>query len=115
MWNDFDDEPDQRCREMEELVEQRHKAKRLADCALPEGIRLVTPHPKQFWMGHQMVWGFCLAWGPVDRIGNRGKDEFYHVERYDQRIPDELQMQWALEAFSTDLGVQKLTLRMRAA
>lgn len=115
MWNDYDEKPEKKFREMEELVAIRAKAKRLADCSLPEGIRLVTPHPRQFWIENQMVWGFCLAWGQVDRLGNRGKDEFYHVERYDQRIPDEVQMGWALEAFSTDLGAQKLTLRMRAA
>src|ERR1700748_1642611 len=115
MWNDPDNLPDDICREIEEMVEARHKAKRLVDCSLPEGLRLVTPRPKQFWIHNQLVWGFCLAWGQVDRLGNRGKDEFWHVERYDWRISDEMQMQWAVTEFMSELAAERRTLRMRAA
>lgn len=115
MWNEPDNRPDVICREIEQQVDIRARAKRLVDCALPEGFRLLTPRPKQFWIGQQVVWGFCLAWGQVDRMGNRGKDEFYHVERYDCRIADEVQMEWAITEFSVDLAAERQLLRMRAA
>lgn len=103
MWNDPDTERDERPRNVEEQVQMRRARKTLEDCELPEGFRLVTPQPKQFWMSNQLVWGFKLAWAKVDGKGNRGVDEYYHVARYEPRVSDEVQMRWALEDFGREL------------
>jgi hypothetical protein len=103
MWNDTDDERDERPRNFEEQVEMRRGKKRLEDCELPEGFRLVTPQPRQFWMINQLVWAFKLTWARVDRNGVRGQDEYEHVARYEQRISDEVQLRWALDDFSREL------------
>lgn len=104
MWNDPDNERDERPRNVEEQVEQRRKKKRLVDCELPEGFHLVTPWPKQFWIGTQVRWGFQLAWAKVDRNGNRGEEETF-VAQYEPTIADEVQMRWALDDFSRKLEV----------
>lgn len=104
MWNDPDDLPEIRCRLIEEQVQQRAKRKKLADCELPECFRLVTLQPRQFWMDKQMTWGFCLGWAPLDRQGVRQSSDLYcSVFRYDWRIADEIQMQWAVEEFTREL------------
>jgi hypothetical protein len=107
MWNDLDDLPEDRPRNIEEQVTLRRMNKRLEDCTLPEEFRLVTARPKQFWIDHQLVWGFKLAWARVDGQGRRGVEEFAHVAQYDARIADEVQMRWALDDFSRDLAMQQ--------
>lgn len=102
-WNEVDNERDERPRNVEEQVEMRRRKKHLEDCELPEGFRLVTPRPKQFWIHNQLVWGFKLAWARVDGHGVRGQDEYDHVARYEQRVSDEVQMRWAIDDFSREL------------
>lgn len=103
MWNEVAEAYEPANREIEEQVETRRKQKCLADCGLPVGFRLATPHAKQFWIENQLVWGFCLAWAPVDRLGNRLPDEYFHVSRYDWRISDDVQVCWALSDFIREL------------
>ena len=98
MWNDDTKEWDERPRNVEEQVDLRRRRKRLVDVELPEGFRLVTREPKQFWMDHQMRWGFMLAWG---RVGKG--DEYSHVGRYESMVSDEIQMEWALADFTREL------------
>jgi hypothetical protein len=105
MWNETDAEWDERPRNIEEQVELRRTRKRLEDCELPEGFRLVTPKPKQFWMSSQVRWGFCVAWAKVDGQGLRGADEYFYVARYEPGVTDEVQMRWALDDFSRELDV----------
>lgn len=106
-WND---EPiyERSPRDIEEVVEIRATSKRLADCDLPAGFVLLTPRPRQFVLDNQLVWAFCIAWARVDRHGKRGPDEFFHVERYDPRIKDEIQMEWALTDFTNELSLAQL-------
>jgi hypothetical protein len=99
MWNDVDDVPDPNLRSMDDQVEMRCKTKRLADCELPEGFRLVTRMPRQFWMGHQMVWGFKLVFG-----------EHEHLARYLLQVSDEMQMQWAIQDFTAELMFKGVSL-----
>lgn len=96
MWNEYDDQPDEVCRDIEDQVQMRSRAKRLQDCELPDGFRLVTPNPRQFWIQHQMTLGFCLAWQGVHV-------EFMYVARYSPQIRDEVQMEWALDEFTREL------------
>ena len=45
-------------------------------CALPDGFRLVTATPKQFWIEKQLTWGFALGeikTHSVLRINERGE------------------------------------------
>jgi hypothetical protein len=97
-WNEDDEVPELRDpRGLEEVIERAWKRKKtLADCELPEEFRLETPRPKQYWMGHQLVWGFCLVWAPI-KFGVRGKEEFRFVARYHPHVDDELQMRWAID------------------
>lgn len=122
MWNDTTNEWDERPRNVEEQVELRRHRKQLAECELPEGFRLVTPYPKQFWMGTQLLWGFKLAWAKVDGRGRRGADQYMHVARYEMGISDEVQMRWAVDDFARELELEKrrqepvpLLFRMRLA
>lgn len=103
VWNELPEEREPRTREIEEQVELRRHSKCLADCALPDGFRLVTLRPRQYWIGNQLVWGFSLAWARLDRKGERGEDEFWHMARYHQTVADEPQVRWALEDFTQDL------------
>lgn len=106
MWNEMPAEHEPWMRTAEEQVEARRKFKRLPDCELPEGFRLVSPRPKQYWMGNQLVWGFCLAWARV-KNGVRGADEYLHVARYYPTVSDEPQMRWAIEDFTAELAEQE--------
>lgn len=106
MWNEVPEEREPRAREIEEQVELRRRSKSLVDCALPEGFRLVTERPKQYWIHNQLVWGFKLAWARV-KNGIRGNDEYSFVARYYPTIADEVQMRWALDEFSRELEDQQ--------
>ena len=96
MWNDVDESPDENYREIEEQVEMRARAKRLVDCELPDGFRLVTPEPKQYWLEHQLRWGFCVAWAGVHV-------EYRYVARYLQTVSDEAQLNWTIDDFRREL------------
>ena len=100
MWNDVDGAPDPNLRSMDDQVEMRCKTKRLADCELPEGFRLATRMPKQFWMGHQLIWGFKLTFGVHE-----------HTARYHQQVSDDVQMQWAIQDFTAELLFKGVSLR----
>jgi len=104
LWNEPEGPAELLIRDAEELLadkEMRHR-KTLKDCTLPEGFRLVTPEPRQFWMEGQLRWGFKLAWAHVSAQG-RGPDEWDFVARYEERVPDEFQMQWAIDEFQGEL------------
>jgi hypothetical protein len=92
MLNEADNIPDPTARTMDEQVEMRCKTKRLADCGLPSGFRLVTPAPRQYWLGQQLRWGFELRFG-----------EHQWIARYHQQVSDEMQMGWAISDFIADL------------
>jgi len=96
LWNDYDDDPDENYRSIDDQVQMRARAKRLEDCELPEGFRLVTPRPRQFWMDHQLMWGFQLAWSGVHV-------EYMFVARYYPTVCDEHQLNWALDEFTGEL------------
>lgn len=96
IWNEYDDQPDEVCRNIEDQVQMRTHNKRLQDCELPEGFRLVTQQPRQFWIEKQMTLGFCLAWRGVHV-------EFMYVARYSPQVRDEVQMSWALDEFTREL------------
>ena len=103
-WHDPDNLPEERCKLIEEQVDARAKRKTLAECGLPEGFRLVTATPKQFWINKQLTWAFMLGWAPMDRQGVRQSEDLYlSVFRYDWRIADELQMRWAVDEFAGEL------------
>lgn len=95
------DEPE--AREVEAQVEMRIRAKRLSDCGLPQGFRLVTPEPRQFWMNSQLIWAFQLEY-----LGDSQPRRF--VMRYHQQVSDETQMRWALEDFTGELVMTGLKL-----
>jgi hypothetical protein len=99
MWNDVDSIPDPDYRKMDDQVEMRCKAKRLCDCELPEGFRLVTRFPKQYWLDHQLRWGFELCYTPK----HMQVTTYRHVARYLQQVTDETQMHWALDDFTAEL------------
>lgn len=103
MWNEPDARDPDRPRDADEHLEQRRHRKRLKDCSLPEGFRLVTPEPKQFWLDGQVRYAFQLAWGFVDANGRRIGDEWNQVFRYEEGIPDDFQIQWAVEDFGREL------------
>jgi hypothetical protein len=84
---------------MDEQVEMRCKTKRLADCELPEGFRLVTKTPRQYWIDSQLRWGFELAFG-----------EHRHIARYIQQVADDVQMQWAIADFTAELMFNGVSL-----
>jgi hypothetical protein len=92
MWNDVDNARDPDARTMDEQVEMRRKTKRLVDCELPEGFKLITSAPQQYWLDHQLRWGFKLVFG-----------EHEHVARYLMQVSDEMQMQWAIQDFTAEL------------
>jgi hypothetical protein len=114
VWNEIDSEWEERPRGTEELVQFRRRKKRLVDCELPEGFRLVTPEPRQFWLGTQVRWGFCLGWAKRDRFGNAVGEECFHVARYEPGISDEVQLRWAVDDFTRELDnfVGSSTLRV---
>jgi hypothetical protein len=99
MWNDVDNIPDPKARSMDEQVEMRCKTKRLADCELPEGFRLVTKTPRQYWLDQQLRWSFEIAFG-----------EHSFVARYDQQVADDIQMQWAIADFTAELLFKGVSL-----
>jgi hypothetical protein len=99
MWNDVDNARDPDARSMDEQVEMRCKTKRLADCELPEGFRLTTPAPRQYWLDHQLRWCFELAFG-----------EHRYVARYIQQASDEMQMKWAIQDFTAELMFKGVSL-----
>lgn len=107
MWNEPDTRGplDELIRDAHELLAEKetHKRKRLRDCTLPEGFRLVTPEPRQFVMDGQLRYGFKLAWGRVDAQGRRGPDEWAFVARFEEFVPAEFQMQWAIDDFQREL------------
>lgn len=112
-WIDADDIQDPRCRDIEEQVEMRKSQKRLCDCSLPEGFRLVRPDPRQLRMNNQLRWAFVVAWH--DRLGVA---RYFYAAAYDHRIPDETQLGWALDDFSRELreaGVTVEPVRKRVA
>jgi hypothetical protein len=73
--------------------------KRLADCELPGGFRLITRTPRQYWLEQQLRWSFELAFG-----------EHRHVARYLQQVSDEMQMQWAIHDFTAELIFKGVSL-----
>lgn len=97
MWNEADEPTEDHLRKIEEMIDQRRNRKKLADCELPNGFRLVNREPKQIPMEGQLRWAFVLAWAP------KGKDEYFSVHRYEQAMSDEVQMGWAIEEFSKEL------------
>lgn len=102
MWNDVDGPRDEnQAREIDEQVEMRCKTKRLVDCELPEGFRLVTPAPRQYWMNQQLRWAFKLEFG-----------EHKFVARYHQQVSDEMQMQWAVADFTAELMFKGVSLNL---
>lgn len=104
MWTDPDTQEQQPiCRRIEDQVEMRRKTKRLCDCELPDGFRLVNREPQQFWINSQVVWGFSLGYAPMDMKGNPQPDQYRHVARYEPGIGDEPQMRWALDDFTREL------------
>jgi hypothetical protein len=92
MWNDVENVPDPSARNMDEQVEMRCKTKRLADCELPEGFRLITRTPRQYCLDSQLRWGFKLAFG-----------EHEFTARYLMEVADDVQMQWAIQDFTAEL------------
>src|SRR5258708_7042660 len=100
MWNDVDNARDADARTMDDQVEMRCKSKRLADCELPEGFRLITRAPRQYWLDHQLRWSFELAFG-----------DHNFVTRYIEQVSDEMQMQWAIADFTAELLFKGVSLR----
>lgn len=100
MWNEVDNARDPAAVTVDEQVEMRCKTKRLADCELPEGFRLITRTPRQYWLEQQLRWSFELSFG-----------EHRHVARYLQQVSDEMQMQWAIADFTADLMFKGVSLR----
>lgn len=99
MWNEVDNARDPGAVTVDEQVEMRCKTKRLADCELPEGFRLITRTPRQYWLEQQLRWSFELAFG-----------EHRHVARYLQQVSDEMQMQWAIQDFTAELMFKGVSL-----
>jgi hypothetical protein len=103
MWNQPEPEPlmPHAKASIEERMDVRRKwgMKRLVDCSLPDGFRLVTVRPKQMWIEQQVRWAFMLG------FVQRGRAEVLHVARYESNLPDALQMQWALGDFIRNLTV----------
>lgn len=100
MWNDVEGARDPGAASMDEQVEMRCKTKRLADCELPDGFRLVTRTPRQYWLEQQLRWSFELAFG-----------EHTFVARYLQQVSDDMQMQWAIADFTAELMFKGVSLR----
>ena len=101
-WAMADDEKDDRPLRRagtDETIDESRKRKRLEDCTLPEGFTLVTPRPRQMVMEGLLIWSFILKFEPWS--GDRRT--LYHVARYELRIPDDMQMSWALSDFTRDL------------
>lgn len=73
-------------------VEGRVRPKSLRGCRLPEGFRLVHPLPRQSVVKGQVRWVFML-----------GYRDFYEVFEYNQEVPDEAQMAWAIDSFRKQL------------
>jgi hypothetical protein len=69
----------------------------LADCTLPKGMRLVTARPRQAVVDGQMVWVFVLAYD------ESAKERWYHQQRFEAEIAEEIQMRWAIREFVTAL------------
>lgn len=84
---------------MEEQVDALRGIKRLSDCELPDGFRLVWAVPRQMWIEQQVRWAIVLGFTQV------GRDEVLHVSRYEPHIPDGIQMRWAMGDFARDLSV----------
>lgn len=99
MWNEFDDRPDPLAVTVDDQVEMRCKTKRLRDCELPEGFRLRTPAPRQYWLDHQLRWAFELGFG-----------EHRYIARYHQQVGDEMQMEWAIQDFTAELLFKGVSL-----
>jgi hypothetical protein len=72
---------------------------RLADCELPQGFRLLTRTPRQYWLEQQLRWSFELAFG-----------EHRHVALYLQQVSDEMQMQLAIQDFTAELLFKGVSL-----
>lgn len=100
-------------RSMEEMVDARRRQMKLAECTLPEGIRLVTAQPKQTVMEGLLVWAFVLGFkaeglaylGDVraEDAGAAGGMELYHTQRYWPGVAEDVQMRWALREFAAEL------------
>ena len=84
----------------EEWVDVRRREKRLVDCALPAGMRLETPRPRQFVLNGLPKWGFCLRFD----AGVAGV--FWHVQEYLNLMADDLQMQFAVREFRAKLEAE---------
>jgi hypothetical protein len=97
--DDQDDRPARR-QDFEDQVEERRKRKTLADCGLPDGFRLVTPKPRQMVQEGLLVWSFVIEFVPWNGYDLR---PCYHASRYETRIPDDMQMRWALSDFTKEL------------
>lgn len=81
-----------------DIAHKMRKTKTLMQCALPSRFELLTPRPRQMWLGNQLRWSFCLGWNK----------QFYFVARYHESVSDEVQMQWALEDFRRELAAENL-------
>lgn len=112
VWNEADQEWDERAASVEEYIEMRRHSKRLEDCVLPAEFRLLHASPKQYWVNSQLRWGFCLAWARVDGKGRRGVEEYFHFARYEQGLSDEVQMRWAMEDFIRDLEMAEKVVQV---
>lgn len=99
-----DDRP-RRGQGMEERVDQRRRHKALADCTLPEGFRLLTPIPCQVVTEGLLIYSFVLAYENNFNVGGPiyNRDVFFHVQRYEYSVQDDIQMEWALSDFMRDL------------
>ena len=96
----------------DDQVEMRLHTKNLSQCELPDGFRLVTPKPKQAWIDHQVRWVFILGWAPVDIQGRRWcEDRYISIFRYCETVPDEIQMQWAVQQFTRELTEAEVLAR----
>lgn len=104
-WCELRDVPDPRARLLEEQVEMRRHTKHLKDCWLPEGFKLENAEPRPLRMDGQVRLAFVLSWSD-----GLGRSPYYFAARYEQTIPDEPQMQWALEEFAMELEAAGLIL-----
>lgn len=92
-------------RSMEDTVDARRRQMKLADCPLPEGMRLMTAAPKQTVMEGLLVWAFVLACEVVigTDMGKARRVWLYHTQRYWPGVQEDVQMRWALRQFAVEM------------
>lgn len=78
--------------EQQAILNDRVKPRSLRECSLPAGFRLVHPQPKQSVVRGQVRWVFVLGYG-----------EYYEIFEYNQEVPDEAQLAWAVDSFRRQL------------